>query len=168
MNYLISKTKHSATLHPAAKSVSGLGLFEQPLIIQINRFSLFVVFFWFGILKVLSLSPAETLVKHLHQVTLGGLISEEHFLIILGLIECTIGILWLCSKWTRFAFLLFTIQMFTTFLPMILLPRDTWQNTMVLTLTGQYIIKNLVLIASALTIFQYYNEINISQSNTKN
>jgi uncharacterized membrane protein YkgB len=32
------------------------------------------------------------------------------------------------------------------------LPSDTWQNIMVLSLTGQYIVKNLALIALALNI----------------
>lgn len=62
--------------------------------------------------------------------------------------------MWLIPKLTKVAFIIFAIQMFTTFLPLLFLPKDTWQNTMVLTLTGQYIIKNVVLIASALTIYK--------------
>ena len=122
-------------------------------VIWFNRISLFVVFFWFGFLKVVHISPAEGLVTHLHQATIASLIPIESFLVLLGIVECLIGILWIIPKLTRFAFWLFILQMITTFLPMLYLPNDTWQNTMVLTLTGQYIIKNVVLIASALTIF---------------
>ena len=155
MNYSITKAPESIQANNSALPLSKSTFFTQPLIIKINRFSLFVVFFWFGILKVLSISPAESLVTHLHQVTIAQFISKESFLMLLGILECTIGLLWLFPKWTRLAFILFTFQMFTTFLPMIFLPDDTWQNTFVLTLTGQYIIKNLVLIASAYTVVSY-------------
>jgi uncharacterized membrane protein YkgB len=119
-----------------------------------NRIALFVVFFWFGFLKIIHISPAEGLVSRLHEATISSFVPIEAFMILLGIIECSIGILWLIPKLTKVAFVIFIIQMFTTFLPLLFLPKDTWQNTMVLTLTGQYIIKNVVLIASALTIYK--------------
>ncbi len=122
-------------------------------IVWINRISLFVVFFWFGFLKIVGLSPAESLVTHLHEVTIYSAISINDFLIILGIIECTIGLLWLIPKYTNIAFVIFILHMISTFLPLLFLRTETWQNTFVLTLTGQYIIKNLVLIASASTIW---------------
>lgn len=123
-------------------------------IIWWNRIALFIVFFWFGFLKIIRISPAEGLVSRLHETTISSYISVETFMILLGIIECAIGILWLIPKLTKVVFIIFAIQMFTTFLPLLFLPKDTWQNTMVLTLTGQYIIKNVVLIASALTIYK--------------
>ena len=114
----------------------------QNLVLLVNRLSLFVVFFWFGLLKVLGLSPAEALVTHLHNETIGNLLSASNF--------C------LFPKLTKFAFFLFSAQMCTTFLPLFYLPGDTWQNGFALTLTGQYIIKNVVLVASAMTILFYH------------
>ncbi len=138
-------------------------------VILFNRFSLFVVFFWFGFLKVISVSPAEGLVTHLHNETLARFIPSEQFVILLGIFECLIGILWLVPKLTKWAFYLFSIQMFTTFLPLLYLPSDTWQNSFVLTLTGQYIVKNLVLIGSALFILLDYiaqqNKSTLTQNN---
>ncbi|MBK7736150.1 MAG: hypothetical protein IPI45_00070 [Saprospiraceae bacterium] len=128
----------------------------QNLVLLVNRLSLFVVFFWFGLLKVLGLSPAEALVTHLHNETIGNLLSASNFCLILGIVECTIGVLWLFPKLTKFAFFLFSAQMCTTFLPLFYLPGDTWQNGFALTLTGQYIIKNVVLVASAMTILFYH------------
>ena len=125
-------------------------------IIWINRVALFIVFFWFGFLKILHASPAEKLVTDLHQVTISPFISIDSFLIVLGIIECLIGLLWLVPSLTKITFWIFISQMFTTFLPLLFLPKDTWQNTLVLTLTGQYIIKNVVLIASAWTILNSY------------
>lgn len=129
-------------------------------IIWWNRVALFVVFFWFGFLKIIHVSPAEGLVTNLHQATIASLMPIEHFLVFLGVVECVIGVLWLIPSLTKIAFGVFILQMFTTFLPLLFLPKDTWQNTLVLTLTGQYIIKNVVLIASALTILNSTTQIN--------
>lgn len=129
-------------------------------IIWLNRVALFVVFFWFGFLKVIHISPAEGLVTNLHQATIASLMPIEYFLVFLGVVECLIGVLWLIPSLTKVAFGIFILQMFTTFLPLLFLPKDTWQNTLVLTLTGQYIIKNVVLIASALTILRATSKIN--------
>ena len=118
----------------------------------LNRISLFIIFFWFGFLKIIGVSPAETLVTHLHEATIAHIMTIEKFLVFLGVIECLIGVLWLFPRLTKWAFYLFIAQMFTTFLPLFYLPNDTWQNTMVLSLTGQYIVKNVALIALALNI----------------
>lgn len=127
-------------------------------LLWLNRIALFIVFFWFGLLKILQISPAEQLVTNLHQATIAKLMPIGIFLIALGLAECLIGIIWLFPKLTKWAFWIFVFHMFTTFLPLLFLPNDTWQNTLVLTLTGQYIIKNVVLVASAFTIFKIESE----------
>jgi uncharacterized membrane protein YkgB len=44
------------------------------------------------------------------------------------------------------------IHMVTTFGPLVFLPSETWSGFMVPTLEGQYIIKNLVIIATAVGI----------------
>lgn len=123
-------------------------------VLWLNRISLFIIFFWFGFLKIISLSAAETLVTHLHKITLAKFISIHDFLIVLGIVECTIGILWLIPSFTRIAIIIFTIQMITTFLPLILLPTETWNNILVLSLSGQYIFKNIVLVTGAFTIYK--------------
>jgi uncharacterized membrane protein YphA (DoxX/SURF4 family) len=123
-------------------------------IIWANRIALFIVFFWFGFLKIIHISPAEQLVTNLYNTTIYSMMPIDKFLILLGIVECLIGILWLIPRLTKVVFWIFMAQMFTTFLPLLFLPKDTWQNMMVLTLTGQYIIKNVVLIASALTIYK--------------
>ena len=123
----------------------------------INRIALCVVFYWFGILKVLSISPAEPLVRELYLKTIHSLIPFDYFIILLGLTECVIGILFLCPQYTKIAFIIFSIQMITTLLPLFVLPHDVWQNGIAPTLTGQYIIKNVVLMGCALSILKYWN-----------
>jgi hypothetical protein len=48
------------------------------------RFGLFVVFFWFGILKVLGLSPASGLVQRLFEQTIPYM-SFSTFLVAFGI-----------------------------------------------------------------------------------
>jgi len=150
MNTTITQVKQAAACAPATnKAVSCI----PPQIIWFNRVVLFLVFFWFGLLKVLSISPAEALVLHLHQETIGHLMPANQFVFFLGLVECVIGLVWLMPRFTKYALLIFLVQMFTTFLPLVFLPEFTWEGPFVLSLTGQYIVKNLVLVASAFTIY---------------
>src|SRR5882724_10301530 len=128
----------------------------SPSISWINRFALFIVYFWFGLLKLISKSPAETLVTNLHRITVGHFIRIQFFLVGLGIIECAIGILWLVPKFTKWTLIIFFSQMITTFLPLFILRDQTWSDFLVLSLSGQYILKNIVLVACALTIYRDY------------
>jgi uncharacterized membrane protein YkgB len=124
----------------------------------INRIALFIVFFWFGFLKIMGTSPAEGLVKALFDVTLSNYMSATTFLPCFGIIECIIGLLWLFPKLTKFAFWAMLVHMLTTFLPLVLLPKETWDAFLTLTLTGQYIVKNLVLIGSAFFLYETHSK----------
>ncbi len=112
---------------------------------------MFVVFFYFGILKVLGLSPASGLVQALFEQTI-SFISFDVFLILFGLFECLIGILFIMRGFERVVIPLLFLHMVTTFMPLFILPEATWSAFMVPTLEGQYIIKNLVIIAAAVGI----------------
>ncbi|MER3570329.1 MAG: hypothetical protein C4348_01875 [Patescibacteria group bacterium] len=116
-----------------------------------SRVSLFIVFFYFGFLKVLGFSPASPLVESLLNKTL-PFISFDKFIILFGLFEMLIGLLFIIPKLERVVIFLLMIHMITTFLPLVLLPQLTWQKFLVPTLEGQYIIKNLVIISLAFVI----------------
>lgn len=115
------------------------------------RVALFVVFFWFGILKLVGMSPADPLVADLLERTL-PVITFNHFIILFGAYEMLIGILFLIPRAERVAIALLIPHMITTVMPLILLPTVTWQTWFVPTLEGQYIIKNLVIIALAVSM----------------
>jgi hypothetical protein len=115
------------------------------------RVGLFIVFFWFGALKVLGLSPATPLVQALFEHTI-SFMNFPTFLVLFGLFECLIGLLFLIKGYERVVIPLLFIHMVTTFMPLILLPSETWSGFLVPTLEGQYIIKNLVIIAAAIGI----------------
>ncbi|MEO5635108.1 MAG: hypothetical protein ABIS26_00685 [Candidatus Paceibacterota bacterium] len=125
--------------------------FLQKYSVPFARFALFVIFFWFGALKVVGLSPASPLVQALFEHTI-SFMSFNHFMILFGLFECFIGIIFLIPGYERIAIILLFFHMITTFMPLFLLPQVTWSRFMVPTMEGQYIIKNLVIIASAVFV----------------
>jgi uncharacterized membrane protein YkgB len=125
--------------------------FFRKISIPTARIGLFVVFFWFGILKVLGLSPASGLVQRLFEESI-SFMGFNTFLICFGLFECLIGILFLIKGAERIVIPLLFVHMVTTFGPLFLLREETWSGFMVPTLEGQYIIKNLVIIAAAVGV----------------
>lgn len=132
--------------------------FDQTFIALLNKYyvplarvALFIVFFWFGILKVLGLSPAGPLAEALTARTVGMAYFDTLFLA-LSLIECIIGILFLIPKTTRIVIPLLLIHMAVVCSPLVLTPDLVWQQPLVPSLEGQYIIKNVAIVALALGI----------------
>ncbi|OGI95342.1 hypothetical protein A2917_02130 [Candidatus Nomurabacteria bacterium RIFCSPLOWO2_01_FULL_42_17] len=115
------------------------------------RFSLFVIFFWFGILKVIGVSSASPLVQSLFERTI-SFMSFDTFIVLFGIFECVIGILFIIRGFERVVIPMLFAHMATTFMPLFLLPAMTWSGFLVPTLEGQYIIKNLLIIAVAIAI----------------
>ena len=113
------------------------------------RFAIGVIFIWFGALKTIGeLSPAYELVA----ATVYWL-TPEIIVPLLGLWEIAIGLAFLFTPLTRVAIFLLALQMPGTFLPLVLLPEVCFTIFPVgLTIEGQYIVKNLVIIGSALVI----------------
>lgn len=111
-----------------------------------------VIFIWFGALKVFDLSPATPLVEALHNSTFVASWDFKQFMMFFGLFEVLIGILFLIRGAERIVIPLLLIHMVTTIMPLFILPDTVWQSTFVPTLEGQYIIKNIVIIAAAIAI----------------
>ena len=112
------------------------------------RISLAIVFVWFGALKLLHISPAEELVKRTVYW-----FSPDVFVPILGWWEVAIGLGLLFRPLIRVALLLLFLQMPGTMLPLFLLPDVCFTHfPFGLTLEGQYIIKNLILISAAIVV----------------
>ena len=112
------------------------------------RYSIAIIFFWFGILKPFGLSPAQDLVAE----TVFWF-SADWFVPLLGWWEVAIGLLFLFRSTIPYALILLFLQIPGTFLPLVLLPEVTFTHFPYgLTLEGQYIIKNLTLIAGAIAV----------------
>lgn len=121
--------------------------------VPVARFAFFVIFFWFGLLKVLDLSPASELVEDLFNATfLSSLLPFATFFVLFGYFEMVIGLLFVFPKLTRFAFVILLAHLAMTAMPLVMLPGDVWLAPFAPTLEGQYILKNVALIALALGI----------------
>ena len=119
--------------------------------IPVARLALFVVFFWFGIIKVIGLSPAGPLAVMLTARTVGAEYFPALFFA-LSIFECLIGVLFLFPKATRVVIPLLFVHIILVCSPLVLVPDMTWSGFMVPTLEGQYIIKNAVIVALAIGI----------------
>ena len=115
----------------------------------ILRIALGVIFLWFGALKLVpGLSPAEALVKNTIYF-----VNPDTFYLALAIWEMAIGIGLIFGLFMRITLLLLFLQMPGTFLPLLILPDVVWTHFPYgLSLEGQYIIKNLVLIGSGLVL----------------
>ncbi len=125
--------------------------FMKKVYLPAARLALFVVFGWFGVLKIFGLSPATPLVRALFDQTLPFLPFNE-FMMAFGIFELAIGIAFLIKGFERLAIALLLPHMVMTAMPLVLLPGMVWTSWFVPTLEGQYIIKNLVLVAAAIGI----------------
>ena len=134
---------------PIHKLDSAVAGFMEDYGITVLRIALAIVFIWFGTLKVIGRSPVEDLVKDTIYF-----LPQDTFFIVIGVWEIIIGIGLLVPVALRFTLLLFWLQMAGTFLSLIILPGRAFQdgNLLLLTVTGEFIVKNLVLIAAGLVI----------------
>lgn len=122
------------------------------------RFGLFIVFFWFGALKVLDLSPATPMVLELFNKTI-SFISFPVFIVLFGIFEMIIGLMFVIRGLEREVIPLLFFHMFTTALPLILVSHMTWTGFLVPTMEGQYIIKNVVIVAAAIAVAAHIHPI---------
>jgi uncharacterized membrane protein YkgB len=115
---------------------------------RLMRIAMGIVFIWFAALKPFGASPAEVLVA---KAT--AWIPVPGFLYILTAWEIAIGVCFLFKRLNRWAVVLLLLHMPGTMLPLITLRDMTFVRfPFVLTLEGQYIIKNLVLISAGIIL----------------
>jgi uncharacterized membrane protein YkgB len=127
-----------------ARVAGWMGRYGIPML----RWSLGVVFVWFGILKPWGLSAADNLVRRTVYW-----FDPDWFIPVLGWWEVAIGVGLIVRPLNRIAILLLLLQMPGTMLPLFLLPEVCFERVpWAPTLEGQYIIKNLVLISAAIVV----------------
>ena len=117
--------------------------------IRILRVCLGIVFIWFGLLKVIGQSPVAELVAHTVYW-----VPSEFFVPFLGVWEIVVGVGLLFAWVLRLTLLLFWLQMAGTFLVLVVKPEIAFQggNPLLLTTEGEFVVKNLVLIAAGLVV----------------
>ena len=142
--HLVSKVSRSYDIvdHQLISFVNRYGL-------NILRLSLATVFLWFGLLKILNVSPVTPLTE--------DLISEiptETFVFTLGVMEIGVGMSLIFQKLFKISIAVMVIHLVSTFSLLVVLQETMINhgNPFLLTLEGEFIIKNLVLIAGALVV----------------
>lgn len=122
--------------------------------ILILRLTLGGVFLWFGIVKfVPGLSPADAIAVRTMQLLSFNTISPSVSRPLLAAWEVAIGLGLLSGVWLRLTLLLLALQLLGAMTPLVLLPAQTWKlPPFVLTIEGQYIVKDAILIAAGIVI----------------
>ena len=113
------------------------------------RVAVGVVFVWFGALKLVpGASPASGLIASTYPF-----LPERPFVSFVGCWEVVIGLGFLTARFLRVTVALMYLQMLGAMSPIALNPAAVFvQPPLVLTLEGQYIFKNLVLLAAAAVV----------------
>jgi uncharacterized membrane protein YkgB len=122
--------------------------------IRFLRYSIGFIFIWFGGLKFFpDVSPAQELATSTIDLLTFGLIPTQVSLFFLALLEVLIGILLISGLWIRLTLALLFFQMAGTLTPIVLFPDLVFTAVpYALTIEGQYIIKNVVILSAALVI----------------
>lgn len=113
------------------------------------RVSLAIVFIWFGALKVFGVTPVADLVANTVYW-----FDPDWAVPAIGVVEIVVGLGLLFQVAMRAVLGLFFLQMIGTFLVLVLLPDVAFQdgNPLLLTVEGEFVIKNLVLISAGMVI----------------
>jgi uncharacterized membrane protein YkgB len=117
--------------------------------VPLLRISVGVVFLWFGLLKIFDVSPVSGLVAKTIYWFDPDLVVPA-----LGAVEVFVGLCLLADRLMRIALPLLVLQMAGTFLVLVLLPDVAFRdgNPLLLTVEGEFVIKNLVLLSAGLVI----------------
>lgn len=117
--------------------------------VLVLRIALAVVFLWFGVLKVLGVSPVEDMVA--------GTVyffDPAWFVPLLGLVEILIGLGLLFRIALRFVVAVLLVQMVGTFLVFVIRPDIAFQNgnPLLLSVDGEFVLKNLVILGAGIVV----------------
>ena len=118
------------------------------------RASLGVVFLWFGALKLIpGLSPAEGLAGQTILAITFGLVPPDVSVPLLGIFESLLGVALLTGWAMRLSLVVLVFHMCGTATPLLLFPAQVFASgPLVLTMEGQYIIKNIVFVSAAFVV----------------
>jgi uncharacterized membrane protein YkgB len=113
------------------------------------RISLGVVFIWFGALKFTNSTPVAELVANTVPF-----LPARVFVPALGAFEVLLGLALLVGRWLGIVALLMVAHLTGTLLVLVTQPEVAFKdgNPLMLTMTGEFVVKNLVLMASGLVL----------------
>ncbi len=127
---------------------------------HILAYSIGIVYLWFGALKFFpEWSPAEDLAKNtVHDLCL-GMIPMNLCILLLAILEVGIGLGLILNIYRRTIILAAIFHLLCTFIPLIIYPDLSFAKPPLgFTLVGQYIMKNIVLLAGLVTLYRMENK----------
>lgn len=134
------------------KSLVHLFLFSkwgEDILIKSLRVSIAFIFIWFGLLKIFGHNPVLELVEYSVMPFLGA----GKGLFFLGVLEVVIGVLLLANKYLTFTYTVIILHLIGTFSTFIFGWHVVFQPYFpVLSLGGEFVVKNVTLIISALVV----------------
>ncbi len=118
------------------------------------RISLGAVFLGFGLLKfVPGLSPAEDLAGRTMTALSFGLVPDGLALFLVAAMETAIGLSLVTGRWLRTGLALLGVAMVGVLSPLVLFPDRLFGGPLgAPTLEGQYVLKDIVLLAASLVV----------------
>ena len=127
---------------------------------KLLRYSIGILFIWFGMLKFFpGVSPAEGLATDTIRILSFGFLQQAISIKLLAILEVGLGALLMFTKEYRFTFWLLLFHMAATIMPLFILPEITFKVIpFQLTIEGQYIIKNFVIICAAFVLLFAHKE----------
>ncbi len=117
--------------------------------LRLLRISIGMVFLWFGLLKVIGVSPVDDLVT-----AVISWVPPAISVPLVGLFEMVLGLALMSGLALRLTLLLLWLHLAGTFLVLVLRPDLAFQNgnPLFLTADGEFVIKNLVLISGGIAV----------------
>jgi uncharacterized membrane protein YkgB len=125
-----------------------LGLLQRRSVIAL-RLALGLIFLWFGALKLLGASPVVSMLEQTY-----GFLPVHSFAVALGAWEVLVGVGLLVKRALRCTLGLLCLHLTGTFVALALAPALFFHygNPLWLTAEGEFVVKNMVLIAAGLVI----------------
>lgn len=125
--------------------------------INLMRISIGVVYVWFGMLKFFpALSPAELLAERTIEMAFFDLVEGHVYILFLAGWEVMLGVAFLLNYKLKTMIPVMLFHMLCTIIPVFATPEEVFSYFPYgLTLTGQYIVKNFVLVTAALFLLKY-------------
>ena len=120
---------------------------SQQRTITILKFSLALIFFWFGLLKIINHSPVIELLQNSYPI-----FAKQPYLGVLGFGEVIIAVGLIINKLYRFSAVLMIFHLVGTLSIAFISPGIIFRPFPILTMEGEFILKNIVLISSGLVL----------------
>ena len=142
----------SAILGRAAAAEAGLKAFLERWSIPALRVALGAVFVAFGVLKFIpGVSPLEPLVQATWGVLTFGIVGGHLAMVLTAVIETVAGLALISGRFARFGLVMLAVAFVGILSPIVFFTGEL-VTTEGPTLLGQYVAKNVVLIAAALVV----------------